>query len=87
MPQAQDSHHRQARGDERERRALVSTLTRSFGLSPPIAPIGAVVEALAEKGITVDQGWSDTTARADTLATLTSPPLSEILKALMGGTT
>lgn len=45
------AHHKQARDDERERRALVSTLVRSFGLSPPIAPIGAVVEALAKSGI------------------------------------
>jgi D-alanyl-D-alanine carboxypeptidase/D-alanyl-D-alanine-endopeptidase (penicillin-binding protein 4) len=50
---------------------------------PDAAYAAAVGEALAEKGITVDQGWADTTARIDTLATLTSPPLSEILKALM----
>src|ERR1700690_4674932 len=28
-------HHRRIRDDERERRTLVSTLIRSFGLSPP----------------------------------------------------
>jgi serine-type D-Ala-D-Ala carboxypeptidase/endopeptidase (penicillin-binding protein 4) len=50
---------------------------------PGAAYVAAVAEALAEKGITIDQGWADTTARVDTLATLTSPPLSEILKALM----
>ncbi len=50
---------------------------------PDAAYVAAVGEALAEKGITIDQGWADTTARVDTLATLTSPPLSEILKALM----
>ena len=42
-----------------------------------------VREALSDKGISVDGGWTDSTASADTLATLTSPPLSEILKALM----
>jgi serine-type D-Ala-D-Ala carboxypeptidase/endopeptidase (penicillin-binding protein 4) len=50
---------------------------------PDVAYAAAVGEALAGKGITVDGGWSDTTAAADTLATLTSPPLSEILPALM----
>ena len=50
---------------------------------PDRAYVAAVAEALAQKGITLDEGWSDTTARVDTLATLTSPPLSEILKALM----
>jgi len=50
---------------------------------PGAAYVAAVAEALAEKGITLDEGWTDTTARRDTLATLTSPPLSEILKALM----
>jgi hypothetical protein len=45
------AHHREARGDERERRALVSTLVRSFGLAPPIPTIGAVVDALAKAGI------------------------------------
>jgi serine-type D-Ala-D-Ala carboxypeptidase/endopeptidase (penicillin-binding protein 4) len=50
---------------------------------PGAAYVAAVGEALAEKGITIDEGWADTTARVDTLATLTSPPLGEILKALM----
>ncbi len=50
---------------------------------PDAAYAAAVVEALAGKGITVDGGWADTTASIDTLATLSSPPLSEILKALM----
>jgi hypothetical protein len=45
------SHHRQLRDDERERRALVSALTRSFGLPAPIAPIGDVVAALARAGV------------------------------------
>jgi hypothetical protein len=43
--------HRQARDDERERRSLVSTLVRSFGLPAPLAPIGAVVSVLAKAGI------------------------------------
>jgi hypothetical protein len=45
------SHHRQLRDDERERRTLVSALTRSFGLPAPIAQIGEVVSALARAGV------------------------------------
>src|SRR5882762_1578517 len=45
------AHHRQARGDERERRALVSTLVRSFGLPPPTPQIGDIISALARVGI------------------------------------
>jgi hypothetical protein len=44
-------HHRQIRDDERERRALVSALTRSFGLPAPIGPIGDVVAGLARAGV------------------------------------
>jgi hypothetical protein len=44
-------HHRLARDDERERRALVSTLVRSFGLPSPIPKIGDVVSALERAGI------------------------------------
>ncbi len=43
--------HRLIRNDERERRALVSTLVRSFGLPRPVPQIGAVVEALADAGV------------------------------------
>lgn len=51
---------------------------------PDAAYAAAAVEALAGTGITVDGGWTDTaTATVDTLATLSSPPLSDILKALM----
>ena len=42
--------HRKARDDERERRALVSTLVRSFGLTAPFPEIGEVVAALARAG-------------------------------------
>jgi hypothetical protein len=45
------AHHRQIRDDEKERRALISALTRSFGLPAPIAPIGAVVAALDRAGV------------------------------------
>lgn len=48
-----------------------------------VAYLAAVKEALREKGIAIDGGASDTTARLDTLTVLTSPPLSEIMKALM----
>jgi hypothetical protein len=44
-------HHRLARDDERERRALVSTLVRSFGLPSPIPKIGDIVAALQRAGI------------------------------------
>jgi len=44
-------HHRLARDDERERRALVSTLVRSFGLPSPISKIGDIVSALQRAGI------------------------------------
>src|SRR5580692_3564529 len=45
------ARHRQARDDQRERRALVSTLTRSFRLPAPIPQIGDIVSALARAGI------------------------------------
>lgn len=45
------AHHKQARDDERERRALVSTLVRSFGLPRPLPEIGNVIEALARAGV------------------------------------
>lgn len=45
------SHHRQRQDDERERRTLVSALTRSFGLPAPVPSIGEVVTTLAQAGI------------------------------------
>jgi hypothetical protein len=45
------AHHRQVRDDERERRALVSTLVRSFGLPRPIPQVGDIISALARAGI------------------------------------
>jgi hypothetical protein len=45
------NHHRQSREDEKDRRALVSSLKRSFGLPAPIAPIGEVIAALARAGV------------------------------------
>ena len=45
------AQHKQARDDERERRALVSTLVRSLGLVPPIPQIGEVVAVLARSGV------------------------------------
>ena len=44
-------HHQEALDDERERRSLVSTLVRSFGMPQPIPEIGAIVEALAKAGV------------------------------------
>jgi len=45
------NHHRALRDDEKERRAMVSALTRSFGLPGPIGAIGDVVAALARVGV------------------------------------
>jgi serine-type D-Ala-D-Ala carboxypeptidase/endopeptidase (penicillin-binding protein 4) len=50
---------------------------------PATSYLAAVREALQERGISIDDRASDTTAHPDLLATLSSPPLSEILKALM----
>jgi hypothetical protein len=47
----QISQHKQIRDDERERRALVSTLIRSFALPRPIPEIGNIVAALAKAGV------------------------------------
>jgi len=47
----QIERHKQARNDERERRALVSTLVRSFALPRPIPEIGNIVAALAKAGV------------------------------------
>jgi hypothetical protein len=48
---ARIEQHKQARNDEKERRALVSTLVRSFGLTAPIPIIGQIISALAKAGI------------------------------------
>jgi hypothetical protein len=45
------SRHKQHRDDMKERRALVSTLVRSFGLPRPIPDIGDVLAALANAGV------------------------------------
>jgi hypothetical protein len=45
------ARHKEARDDERERRALVSTLVRSFGLPRPIPEIGNILAALAKAGV------------------------------------
>jgi D-alanyl-D-alanine carboxypeptidase/D-alanyl-D-alanine-endopeptidase (penicillin-binding protein 4) len=50
---------------------------------PDGAYIAAVREALRDKGITIDDASTDTLAHVETLATLSSPPLRDILKALM----
>jgi serine-type D-Ala-D-Ala carboxypeptidase/endopeptidase (penicillin-binding protein 4) len=50
---------------------------------PDQAYLAAVREALRERGIAVDEASTDATSRLDTLSTLVSPPLSDILKALM----
>ncbi|MBB4360644.1 hypothetical protein GGD65_001642 [Bradyrhizobium sp. CIR18] len=45
------AHHNEVREDERERRALVSTLVRSFSFPRPIPEIGDVIAALARAGV------------------------------------
>jgi hypothetical protein len=45
------THHRELRDDIRERRALVSTLVRSFGHTRPIREIGNIIAALATAGV------------------------------------
>jgi D-alanyl-D-alanine carboxypeptidase/D-alanyl-D-alanine-endopeptidase (penicillin-binding protein 4) len=50
---------------------------------PDAAYVAAVAEALTDKGISIEGRPVDSTGRIDSLATLSSPPLSEILKALM----
>src|SRR5438046_4789139 len=44
-------HHRELREDEVQRRALVSTLVRSFGGPRPSAEIANVLAALARAGV------------------------------------
>jgi hypothetical protein len=44
-------HHQETIADERERRSLVSTLVRSYGMPQPISEIGRIVEALAKAGV------------------------------------
>jgi hypothetical protein len=45
------AHHKEVRDDARERRALVSTLVRSFGLPRTIPEMGKVLNALANAGV------------------------------------
>lgn len=47
----QIGEHKEARDDERERRAMVSGLLRSLGLPRPLAEIGNVVDALSKAGL------------------------------------
>jgi len=50
---------------------------------PDVAYLSALREALADRGIAVDGQWADTLSRLDTLFTLLSPPLREILPPLL----
>jgi len=45
------ARHREVRDDQRERRALASTLVRSFNLPRPIPEIGNIIAALAKAGV------------------------------------
>jgi hypothetical protein len=44
-------YHQQVVADDRERRSLVSTLVRSFGMPQPIPEIGNIVATLAKAGV------------------------------------
>jgi hypothetical protein len=44
------ARHKQARDDQRERRSMVSTLVRSFGMTRALPEIGQVIAALAKAG-------------------------------------
>jgi D-alanyl-D-alanine carboxypeptidase/D-alanyl-D-alanine-endopeptidase (penicillin-binding protein 4) len=50
---------------------------------PDAAYVAALGEALADRGIAVGGALTDTLARVDTLVTLRSPPLREILPAML----
>jgi D-alanyl-D-alanine carboxypeptidase/D-alanyl-D-alanine-endopeptidase (penicillin-binding protein 4) len=50
---------------------------------PDVAYVAALREALGDRGITIGDAATDTSARVETLATLASPPLRDILKSLM----
>ena len=67
-------------GDIPARDSMVIEVTHH---DPRTAYLAAVREALHDRGITVDGETTDTLAKQERLATLSSPPLSEILKALM----
>jgi len=51
--------------------------------NPDDAYVAAVREALMERGISIDESPTPSTGPLTTIATLSSPPLSEILKALL----
>ena len=48
---ARIANHREVRDDERERRALVSALIRSFGFPRPVPELGNIIAALAKAGV------------------------------------
>jgi hypothetical protein len=45
------AQHRRERNDERERRTLVSTLVRAFGMPRPVSDIGEVITTLERAGV------------------------------------
>jgi len=47
----QISNHKKARDDERERRALISTLVRAYGLPRIVPEFGNIIAALAKAGV------------------------------------
>jgi hypothetical protein len=48
---ARIAHHKEIRDDERERRALASTLVRALGAPRPLPEVANVVKAFAEAGV------------------------------------
>jgi hypothetical protein len=73
------ARHRSARGDVRERRALVSAMVRSFGSLRPLPQIGEVVQALARAGVFRLRGVLVGTVAFQTYA----PMLGVVLKGAM----
>jgi hypothetical protein len=71
----QISHHKQVRDDERERRSLVSTLIRSFGLQPPSSETGEIVIALAKVGVFRLRGVLVGTVAYQTYSAMLGSPL------------
>jgi hypothetical protein len=66
----QISNHKIARDDERERRTLVATLVRAYGLPRPIPEFGNIIAALAKAGVFRLHGVLVGTAAYQTYSTM-----------------
>jgi hypothetical protein len=77
------AHHKEARENEREHRALVSTLVRSFGLPSAVPEIGNIIAALAKAGIFRVHGVLVGTAAYQTYTMLGTNSFSRFHKLVM----